>query len=131
MGTRYHRPRNWPLLGFCVLAGLLATEAEAKLLKWTCTYPVVANANGAFGKQEYRVEFDVDTAGRAVIFKDTGSSDVELFAGLDSITFLEKLDSGAVRATTIDKFGSSVLSRHIVLKGRLVPSQSYGRCSVR
>src|SRR5262245_60140260 len=91
MAPRYPCFRNSLLLGFYVFSGLLTTEAEAKLLRWTCTYPLVANANGAFGKQEYRVEFDVDTAGHAVIIKDTGPSEVELFAGPDSITFLEKL----------------------------------------
>jgi hypothetical protein len=115
-------------LGTTVL--LLAPNAEAKLLRWSCTYPIVANPNGAFRHQEYSVEFTFDNAtGKASVIRESGSNGAALFTGIDSLTFLEKLDADTVRTTTIDKSGASVHSRHVILGGKLVPSQSYGRCA--
>jgi hypothetical protein len=119
------------LLGVCALALLFIHGAEAKLLKWTCAYPRVANPNGAFGHQDYSVEFTLDNVtGRASVIRNTGSNGAVLFAGTDSLTFLERPDASTIQTTTIDRSGSSVHSRHVIMGGRLVPSQSYGHCSV-
>ena len=48
-----------------------------------------------------------------------------------AISFMEKLETGAVQTTTISFKGDSVHSRHSVLSekdGKMVPSQSYGQC---
>jgi hypothetical protein len=45
------------------------------------------------------------------------------------VTFIERLDSGAVQTTTIMKGGASVHSRHTMLLDKeIMPSQFYGQC---
>jgi hypothetical protein len=119
-----------------LLAILLATawtvqsqSASAKMSTWTCLYSRIANANGARDGQSLELTFEIDDAtGKASITSDAGTSNVGLIAGKDGLTFIQALSSGAIQATTIDTSGKSVHTRHTLLNGLLVPSQSYGSC---
>jgi hypothetical protein len=103
--------------------------ASAKVLRWTCAYPRVSNANGVTGNQELTLVFTLDdVTGRAVAIGNAGKSEVEVFAAPTSITFLQRHSSGAIQVTSIDASGSSVQSRHRLIGQQLLPSQSYGRC---
>jgi hypothetical protein len=69
-----------------------------------------------------------DVTGKASMTGNAGISAVEISAGPQSITFVEHLPGGAIEITSIDSSGSSVQSRHRLIGGQLLPSQSYGRC---
>ena len=107
----------------------LSEPVDAEVLTWTCLYPRIANANGARDGQSLELIFRLDdTTRKATVTSDSGERNVEFIAGEDGLTFLEALKSGAVYATTIDTSGKSVHTRHALLRGLLVPSQSYGSC---
>ena len=104
-------------------------SANAKMSTWTCLYPRIANANGTREGQTLELTFKIDdTTRKASVTSDAGTSNVELIAGKDGLTFIQALSSGAIQATTIDISGKSVHTRHTLLHGLLVPSQSYGNC---
>jgi hypothetical protein len=109
---------------------MLPAPASAKVLKWMCTYPIVANANGTTKGQSYdlTITFD-DQTKKAVAIHNGRQSDVEVFAGANGLTFIERQPTGAIQTTTIDSAGKSVNSRHMLIDGLLVPSQSYGTCA--
>ena len=112
-----------------LLAALLATPASAKAPKWVCTYPITANPGGAFKGQDLALTFTVDeTAKHAQVTNNERTHEVEVFAGTDGLTFVDRQKSGAIQVTTIGSTGKSVHSRHAILKGALIPSQSYGTC---
>ena len=124
-----------------LLAGIsLAAHADVKASpqnggaarqhRWTCSYPIVGNPNGIVRDQDFTVGFSVDSAtGNAVAIRENVTVVVDIFSEGGGVTFVERRLSGGSRITTIDRWGSSVYSRHIILGGRLVPSQSYGRCT--
>ena len=102
---------------------------SAEVLTWVCLYPRIANANGARDGQSLELTFKIDdTTRKASVTSDAGTSNVELIAGKDGLTFIQALSSGTIQATTIDTSGKSVHTRHTLLNGLLVPSQSYGSC---
>jgi hypothetical protein len=106
-----------------------AQTLSAKVLTWTCHYPRIANANGARDGQSLELTFNLDdTTRKAKVTTDAGVRNVEVITGEDGLTFLDALRSGAVNVTTIDTSGKSVHTRHTLLRGLLVPSQSYGSC---
>jgi len=108
---------------------ILPAPAGAKVLKWTCSYPVVANANGATKGQSFDLTFTADDqTKKAAVIHNGRENNVEVFAGANGLTFIERLTSGAIQTTTIDTAGKSVNSRHMLVEGLLIPSQSYGTC---
>jgi hypothetical protein len=122
--------RNFFVVPAVAIALLLFWDAAyAKVLRWTCAYPKVSNANGVTGDQELNLIFTLDdVTGRAIVIGNAGKSDAEVFAAPASITFLQRQSSGAIQVTSIDASGSSVQSRHRLVGQQLLPSQSYGRC---
>ena len=118
-----------PMMQIAFLALLLAAPADAKVLKWSCTYPTVANPGGVFKNGSLTLSFSVDQEGKkAQVTGNRGTHDVEVFAGADGLTFVDRQKTGAIQVTTIDSAGKSVHSQHTLLKGLLIPSQSYGKC---
>jgi hypothetical protein len=102
----------------------------ARQHEWTCSYPIVSNPSAIVHEQDFTVGFSVDDAtGNAVVTRENVTVGVDIFSEGGGVTFVERRISGSARITTIDRWGSSVYSRHIILGGRLVPSQSYGRCT--
>ncbi|MBL8908827.1 MAG: hypothetical protein JNM20_19305 [Rhizobiales bacterium] len=123
-------PRLLALLAAAALAGVVAPSCEAKALKWSCTYPATANPGGVFKREPQELIFGIDETGEhATVTRAQGTHAVEVFAGTDGLTFIDRLKSGAVEVTTIDSAGKSVHSRHAILGGLLIPSQSYGTCA--
>jgi hypothetical protein len=98
--------------------------------RWTCSYPLVGNPNGLFREQNFTVGFAIDDAtGNAVATRESVTVGVDIFLEGGGVTFVERGLSGGYRITTIDRWGRSVYSRHIILGGQLIPSQSYGICT--
>lgn len=107
-------------------------SAMAKSHKWQCVYTQRASLDG-LAKDNFSVEFAVDDiTGKAVIIGNLGMADVEVHNGFSSVTFIERLDTGAVQATTIAKDGRSVHSRHTIFGGdEFKPSQYYRQCKMQ
>ena len=111
-------------------AALHIGSADAKVIKWNCTFPVVANPNGVIRDRDFRILFTLDdVTGKAARIADDGTVDVIVIAGDRAITFVERLLSGAIQTTTVDANRHSVHSRHLMVGTGLVPSQSYGTCT--
>ncbi len=107
-----------------------AGSAEAKTLKWSCSYPVIANPGGVFKDRSLAFTFSLDDTGKqATVTGSHGTHAVEAFAGSEGLTFIERFKTGAINVTTIDSSGKSVHSQHTMLKGLLIPSQAYGKCA--
>lgn len=119
-------------LQFLLMAALLSVpmaSAEARAPQWTCVYPTVANPAGAFKDHSLALTFNIDESGKlATVTGASGTHAVEVFAGTEGLTFIDRLKTGAIQVTTIDSSGKSVHSQHTLLNGLLVPSQSYGKC---
>src|SRR6476660_9421692 len=84
-------------------AVMLDAPANAKIIEWFCTYPIVANPNGVTGDQDFRMLFALDdVTGKALSTGSNVAKEVTVIAGERVITFLERLPSGTIRATAID-----------------------------
>ena len=100
------------------------------MFTWACTYPAVANPGGVFKDRSLELTFRIDETGKqATVTGARGTHAVEVFAGTEALTFIDRFKSGAIQVTTIDSAGKSVHSQHSVLGGLLIPSQSYGTCA--
>lgn len=107
-----------------------AMPASADTLEFVCDFPTRADEDGV-GSQTFNITFVVDTvSGDAFIRGNNGVAPVVALRGESAITFLERLDSGAVQTTTISDFGAAVHSRHTIMGVSVMsPSQNYGSCS--
>ena len=106
------------------------TLAAAKSFRWSCTYSKTASPDGVQEKN-FKFEFAYDDLTRKGVVIGTTQANVDVHVGSAAVSFMEKLETGAVQTTTISSSGDSVHSRHSVASekdGRMIPSQSYGRC---
>ena len=122
------------LYGLALMVALVSygtTLAAAKGYRWSCTYTKTASPDGVLEKN-FKFEFAYDDITRkGVVLGSTGQANVDVHVGGAAISFMEKLETGAVQTTIISSTGHSVHSRHSVLSekdGKMVPSQSYGKC---
>jgi hypothetical protein len=105
-------------------------SANAKVIEWRCSFPIVANPNGVPRGQDFTMLFGLDDAsGKATSTRNNARTEVAVVAGETVITFLERSPSGTIQTTSIDVEGHSVHSRHVMAGRILVPSQSYGSCA--
>jgi hypothetical protein len=82
-------------------------------------------------RKVFKLEFAFDDiTGQAVMIGNNGVSNVDIHVGPLGVTFMEKLDGGAVQTTTVATEGASVRSRHSILNKKTLPSQYYGQCKV-
>ena len=44
------------------------------------------------------------------------------------LSFMEITPSGGIITTTVDMHGDAVYSRNIIIQGKLIPNQCYGKC---
>ena len=123
-------------LGACaiIVAGMMGcwtTLATAKGYKWSCTYSKTASPDGIQAKNfTFNFAYD-DGTGKGVVVGST-QANVDVYIGKAAITFMEKLETGAIQTTVISSTGDSVHSRHSVVDGgKMIPSQSYGRCETQ
>ncbi|MDM4770518.1 hypothetical protein [Solimonas sp. SE-A11] len=81
-------------------------------------------------KPAFALIFVVDSAGKATLIGNSGSSEVLAFGSEanDGVSFVEVTGAGNIMSTAIAANGESVHSRNTILAGELVPSQYYGRC---
>ena len=121
------------LLPVAMTASVIVVSAaapEGKVLNWTCAYESVANPNGVF-KQDLTLSFTLDPATqRAVMVGNKGPTAVEFHASPTAVIFMRLEKSGSFQVTSIDAQGRSVHTQHNIL-GNLIPSQSYGRCTLK
>jgi hypothetical protein len=119
------------LLVICLCAGL-GVSAQAKVIKWNCTFPTIASPKGIKPQEDFKLLFAFDDlTGKATLIGNNGVSDVFVRQGDRNITILEPLVFGPMQMTTITDAGHSVHSRHTfdLVDGTLFPSQSYGSCT--
>jgi hypothetical protein len=97
-----------------VLVSYETTLAAAKGYRWSCTYSNTASPDGVKLKS-FKFEFAYDDLTRKGVVIGATPANVDVHIGGAAISFMEKLETGAVQTTTISFKGDSVHSRHSVL----------------
>src|SRR5262245_12540798 len=98
----------------------LPSPASAAFHEWNCTYQTFASPNGIKDADGFAWKFLYDdVTQKAVGVGNLGMEDMIYFEGVDGVTFLEELPSGAIQTTTISRSGSSVHSRHSLMGNEL------------
>lgn len=98
----------------------LAAAIEPQVFR--CIFPQSA------GAAPFEIHFVITDDGRGLIVGNLGASDVEIHAGSEAISFIERLVTGVVQTTTIAKDGQAVHSRHTLFHDGFGASQMMGRC---
>jgi hypothetical protein len=103
--------------------------ATARDYRWSCIYSDKSSPAGIETDAHLTLDFVFDDVTRkAMVFGNNGS-DVDVHIGTVAISFMEKLESGAVQTTIISFTGDSTHSRHTLLGDKdFAPSQYYGQC---
>ena len=108
---------------------LVYGTAMAKGYRWSCTYSTKVSP---VGKTDAHLQLDFvfdDVTRKAHVLGNNGS-DVDVHMGSLAISFMEKLETGAIQTTVITFAGDSTHSRHTLLSDKdLLPSQYYGQCT--
>ena len=109
---------------------LVYGTATAKDYRWSCTFGGKASPAGIETDAHLQLDFVFDDVTRKAMVLGTNGSDVDVHIGSLAISFMEKLETGAVQTTVISFAGDSTHSRHTLLRDKdFVPSQYYGQCS--
>ncbi|MFN3972652.1 MAG: hypothetical protein ACK4L4_14990 [Gemmobacter sp.] len=98
----------------------------------TCDFAEVCGANLICGNGSLRLVYEVDRDSHEVFLID-GEARVGVSAaqGDAALSFHSHLPTGGFQSTTFTAGGAAVHSRHIVIDGKLAPSQHYGTCMER
>ena len=108
---------------------LVYGTATAKGYRWSCTYSTKVSPAGK-NDAHLQLDFVFDDVTRKAHVLGNNGSDVDVHMGSLAISFMEKLETGAIQTTVISFAGDSTHSRHILLGDKdLVPSQYYGQCT--
>jgi hypothetical protein len=108
---------------------LIYGTATAKDYRWSCTYSEKASPAGIETDAFLKLDFAFDDVTRKAVVLGSNGSNVDVHMGSLAISFMEKLETGAVQTTVISFTGDSTHSRHTLLSDKdLVPSQYYGQC---
>jgi hypothetical protein len=122
--------KSWYRIASIVGLMLVYETAMAKNYRWSCTYSDKASTAGIETDAHLHLDFFFDEVTRKAMVFGTNGSDVEVHIGSAAISFMEKLETGAVQTTVISFTGDSSHSRHTLLSDKdLVPSQYYGQCT--
>ena len=109
---------------------LVYGTATAKGYRWSCTYSDKVSPAGSETDAYLKLDFIFDDVTRKAIVLGSNGSDVDVHIGSLAISFMEKLETGAVQTTVISFAGDSTHSRYTLLSDKdLVPSQYYGHCT--
>jgi trans-2-enoyl-CoA reductase len=110
---------------------LVYGTATAKGYRWSCTYSEKASPAGIETDANLKLDFAFDDVTRkAIVLGNKGHSEVDVHIGSLAISFMEKLETGAVQTTVISFADDSTHSRHTLFSDKdLVPSQYYGQCT--
>ena len=115
-------------LGLSVVWAVTSSPVSAKGYKWSCSYSQSASVDG-LKPDSFNMEFAFDdVTQKGVNIGNNGVADVEFQSGRSGVSFLEKLQTGAVQSTTIANDGTSVHSRHTIIGTKMMASQYYGHC---
>ena len=113
-----------------IVALLIYGTATAKDSRWSCSYSDKVSPAGIETDAHLHLDFVFDDVTRKGMVFGTNGSDVDVHVGSVAISFMEKLETGAVQTTVISFAGDSTHSRHTLLSDKdLVPSQYYGQCT--
>ena len=117
-------------IALIVALTLVYGTATAKGYRWSCTYSDKASPAGIETDAHLHLDFVFDDVTRKAIVLGSNGSDVYIHIGSLAISFMEKLETGAVQTTVISFAGGSTHSRHTLLSDKdFVPSQYYGHCT--
>lgn len=118
------------ILAFTLSVASLSFAGTSTLV---CDYSKYSDEEGVHSvKDKFTLTFIVDKEkGTAYIFGNQGSAEVDMLPSEFGFTFIEITDAGNVMTTTIDSVGDSVHSRNTVIRGKLVPTQYYGKCKFK
>jgi hypothetical protein len=109
---------------------LICGTATAKDYRWSCTYSDKVSPAGIETDAHLHLDFVFDDVTRKAMVFGTNGSDVDVHIGSLAISFMEKLETGAVQTTVISFASDSTHSRHTLFSDKdLVPSQYYGQCT--
>ena len=109
---------------------LVYGTATAKGYRWSCIYSDKVSPAGSETDAYLKLDFIFDDVTRKAIVLGSNASVVDVHIGSLAISFMEKLETGAVQTTVISFAGGSTHSRHTLLSDNdLVPSQYYGQCT--
>ena len=109
---------------------LVYGTATAKGYRWSCIYSDKASQAGIETDAHLQLDFVFDDVTRKAHVLGNNGSDVDVHIGSVAISFMEKLETGAVHTTIISFAGGSTHSRHTLLSDKdFVSSQYYGQCS--
>jgi len=101
---------------------LVYGTATAKGYRWSCTYSDKASPAGIETDAHLKLDFIFDDVTRKAMMLGNNWSDVYVHIGSLAISFMEKLETGAVQTTVILFAGDSTHSRHTLLSDKdLVP----------
>lgn len=105
----------------------------AKPTSFECRYPVYSNESGInkyTANFTLHINYDAHT-GKATLKGDGGTAKLQAVRHKQqtTISFIEITPSGNVMTITIDAQARSVYSRNATIGGKLVATQSYGKCN--
>jgi len=119
------------LLGiFAFLCNINTSSAATTGRNILCEFTSSSDADGN-KTDSFILEFYFDSKNKAYMKGNVGVAEVTPSAQLGGVSFIEKTPAGNIMLTTIDNNGNAVHSRHTVIFGELVPSQSYGKCTTQ
>jgi hypothetical protein len=122
------KPLRW--IALIVALMLVYGTATAKGYRWSCTYSEKASPAGMQTETNLQLDFIFDDVTRKAMVLGNNGSEVDVHIGSLAISFMEKLETGAVQTTVIAFAGDSTHSRHTLIRDKdLVPSQYYGQCT--
>jgi hypothetical protein len=122
------KPLRW--IALIVALMLVYGTATAKGYRWSCTYSEKASPAGMQTEANLQLDFIFDDVTRKAMVLGNNGSEVDVHIGSLAISFMEKLETGAVQTTVIAFAGDSTHSRHTLIRDKdLVPSQYYGQCT--
>jgi hypothetical protein len=109
---------------------LVYGTATAKGYRWSCTYSDKVSPAGMQTEAHLQLDFIFDDLTRKAMVLGNNGSDVDVHIGSLAISFIEKLETGAVQTTVISFAGDSTHSRYTLIRDKdLAPSQYYGQCT--
>ena len=119
------------ILLFSLLIPLLVSASP---ITYTCIYDSYSNNEGNHKvKKDFILTFIADENGKnAYILGNQGSEKVAYFSHpMGGVAFVEVTGTNNIMSTAIDSNGSSVHSRNSSISGVIVPSQYYGKCTIK
>jgi hypothetical protein len=121
--------RSLRCIALIVALMLIYGTAMAKDYRWSCTYSEKASPAGIETDAYLKLDFTFDDVTRKAMVLGSDGSNVDVHMGSLAVSFMEKLETGAIQTTVISLAGDSTHSRHTLLGDKdFVPSQYYGQC---